>query len=291
MRPSAERPWSCSHERARLMQWWVYVRSTNVAGEWCALVRIKKARWPETCGHEQASLLQCAGRCIWSTGVCALCVMCRVGQNHIYTVYIRYFWLGNHQIYGVYIHVYTVLANPSYVYTSVPTHPPYCNLIMCLQACLCVMCYEYTSVHTHPPYCNLTLCVYKRVCALCVMSIQACTHIHLIATLHYVFTSVFVRYVLWVYKRAHTSTLLQPYYVFTSVFVRYVLWVYKRAHTSTLLQPYFVFTSVPTHPPYCLTHPPYCHLIECIVGWEAADAFIFISMPDRDRLLMHAGVF
>ena len=26
--------------------------------------------------------------------------ICRVGQNHIYTVYIRYFWQGNHQIYG-----------------------------------------------------------------------------------------------------------------------------------------------------------------------------------------------
>ena len=40
--------------------------------------------------------------------------MTRVGQNHIYTVYIRYFWLGNHQIYGVYIRIYTVLANPRY---------------------------------------------------------------------------------------------------------------------------------------------------------------------------------
>jgi len=44
--------------------------------------------------------------------------MARVGQNHIYTVYIyvfiRYFWLGNHQIYGVYIRMYTVLANPKY---------------------------------------------------------------------------------------------------------------------------------------------------------------------------------
>ena len=27
----------------------------------------------------------------------------RVGQNHIYTVYIRCFWQGNHEIYGVYI--------------------------------------------------------------------------------------------------------------------------------------------------------------------------------------------
>jgi hypothetical protein len=40
-------------------------------------------------------------------------LMRRVGQNHIYTVYIRYFWLGNHQIYGVYIRIYTVLANPT----------------------------------------------------------------------------------------------------------------------------------------------------------------------------------
>jgi hypothetical protein len=42
--------------------------------------------------------------------------MCRVGQNHIYTVYIRYFWQGNHQIYGHIRCIYTVLANPTYVY-------------------------------------------------------------------------------------------------------------------------------------------------------------------------------
>jgi len=41
--------------------------------------------------------------------------MYRVGQNHIYMAYIRYSWLENHQIYGVCIRVYTVLANPSYV--------------------------------------------------------------------------------------------------------------------------------------------------------------------------------
>jgi hypothetical protein len=39
----------------------------------------------------------------------------RVGQNHIYTVYIRYFWLGNHQKYDVFIRIYTVLANPTYL--------------------------------------------------------------------------------------------------------------------------------------------------------------------------------
>jgi hypothetical protein len=27
-------------------------------------------------------------------------VVSRVGQNHIYIVYIWYFWQGNHQIYG-----------------------------------------------------------------------------------------------------------------------------------------------------------------------------------------------
>jgi len=38
----------------------------------------------------------------------------RVGQNHIYTEYIRYFWQGNHQIYGHIRCIYTVLANPTH---------------------------------------------------------------------------------------------------------------------------------------------------------------------------------
>jgi len=33
----------------------------------------------------------------------------------IYTVYIRYFWQGNHRIYGHIRCIYTVLANPSHV--------------------------------------------------------------------------------------------------------------------------------------------------------------------------------
>jgi len=41
--------------------------------------------------------------------------MYRVGQNHIYTVYTRYFWQGNHQIYGHIRCIYTVLANPTHV--------------------------------------------------------------------------------------------------------------------------------------------------------------------------------
>ena len=38
----------------------------------------------------------------------------RVGQNYIYTVYIRYFWQGNYEIYGHIRFIYTVLANPIY---------------------------------------------------------------------------------------------------------------------------------------------------------------------------------
>jgi len=38
----------------------------------------------------------------------------RVGQNHIHTVCIRYFWQGNHHIYGHIRCIYTVLANPTH---------------------------------------------------------------------------------------------------------------------------------------------------------------------------------
>jgi len=48
--------------------------------------------------------------------------ICRVGQNQIYTVYIRYFWLGNHQTYGVYIRTCTVLANPTHMAFAVVKH-------------------------------------------------------------------------------------------------------------------------------------------------------------------------
>ena len=35
--------------------------------------------------------------------------------NPIYTVYIRYFWQGIHQIYGHIRCIYTILANPSHI--------------------------------------------------------------------------------------------------------------------------------------------------------------------------------
>jgi len=43
---------------------------------------------------------------------------CRVGQNHMNTVYIRYFWQGNHQIYGHIWCIYTVLANPTHMHRT-----------------------------------------------------------------------------------------------------------------------------------------------------------------------------
>ena len=42
----------------------------------------------------------------------------RVGQNHTCTVYVRYFWQGNYQIYGHVRCVYTMLANPNHSYKS-----------------------------------------------------------------------------------------------------------------------------------------------------------------------------
>jgi len=41
-------------------------------------------------------------------------IISRVGQNHIFTVYIRYFWQGNHLIYGHIRCIHTVLANPKH---------------------------------------------------------------------------------------------------------------------------------------------------------------------------------
>jgi len=40
--------------------------------------------------------------------------MFRVGQNHVYTVYIRYFWQGNYEIYVHIWCIYTILANPTH---------------------------------------------------------------------------------------------------------------------------------------------------------------------------------
>ena len=86
---------------------------------------------------------------IYTYGVDTVCLqqfhqIYRVGQNHTYTVYIRYFWLGNHQICGVYIRIYTVLANPTNIrsYTACINGPGQAQVLSKLRIC------EY-SPHVH----------------------------------------------------------------------------------------------------------------------------------------------
>jgi len=50
------------------------------------------------------------------TSLLKVLYICRVGQNHIYMVCIRYSWQGNHQIYVHIRCIYTVLVNPIYMY-------------------------------------------------------------------------------------------------------------------------------------------------------------------------------
>jgi len=49
-------------------------------------------------------------------GLALACILCRVGQNHIFTVCIQYFWQIFYQMYGHIWRIYTVLAN-RYIYT------------------------------------------------------------------------------------------------------------------------------------------------------------------------------
>jgi len=58
------------------------------------------------CCTEQHCLRNGSEVCMWHIH--------RVGQNHIYTVCIRYFWQGNHHIYGHIRCIYTVLASPTH---------------------------------------------------------------------------------------------------------------------------------------------------------------------------------
>ena len=51
-----------------------------------------------------------------------LCYVFGAGKNHIYTVYVRYFWQEIHQIYGHIRCIHTVLANPSYVFGAGKNH-------------------------------------------------------------------------------------------------------------------------------------------------------------------------
>ena len=82
--------------------------------------------------------------------------ICRVGQNHIYTVCIRYLWQGNHQIYGHIRRIYTVLANPIYLASSLPTIPN--NDRICI-----VLANPYNVKGVKINHWKRTLCTYAQV--------------------------------------------------------------------------------------------------------------------------------
>ena len=70
----------------------------------------------------------------------------RIGQNHIYTVYIQCFWQGNHQIYGHIRCIRTVLANTTYHLTPSLS-----------QGCACI----HAGAAATLPEC---VCTFSRVC-------------------------------------------------------------------------------------------------------------------------------
>ena len=75
--------------------------------------------------------------------------MCRVGQNHIYTVCIRYYWQGNHQIYGHIRCIYTVLANPRYVAWGFYSHVRGLKSMRVTWWCVCTCAHVHTQIHKH----------------------------------------------------------------------------------------------------------------------------------------------
>jgi len=80
-------------------------------------------------------------------------VMCRIGQSHIYMVYIRHLWQGNHQAYGHIRCIYTVLANPSYVKLPLLFQLPYdithAQIHISTHAHIYTHTYTQTNTHIH----------------------------------------------------------------------------------------------------------------------------------------------
>ena len=111
--------------------------------------------------------------------------MTRVGQNHTYTVYLQYFWQGNHQIYSHIRFIYTVLANPTYDITCSTTRirPTlvsgfYCASEQLRVPCLCVCHACECAMPVHVPclcMCHVCACAMPvHVPCLCVCHACAC---------------------------------------------------------------------------------------------------------------------
>jgi len=100
-----------------------------------------------------------------STGV----LITRVGQNHVCTVYIRYFWQENHWIYGHTRRIYTVLANP--------THNSLHDFCLMLTTCLqgyqhvcnyssgALSCKFLTTLFANIVWCSQLACKGTNMCA------------------------------------------------------------------------------------------------------------------------------
>ena len=82
----------------------------------CTMRRISKKKSVCACLYYASNFKsQFKGQSTRCRYMCMFRVMFRVFQNHIYTVYIRYFWQENHQLYGHIQSMFIVLANPMYV--------------------------------------------------------------------------------------------------------------------------------------------------------------------------------
>jgi len=79
----------------------------------------------------------------------------RVGQNPIYTVYVRYFWQGNHQIHGHIRCIYTVLANTIYTpYVCMVLADP-SHVTMCIYTTLLILADQ--NAYELPCLCHLAI--------------------------------------------------------------------------------------------------------------------------------------
>jgi len=83
-----------------------------------ASVRLARPNAHAVHGRDMTVISLPSRLCTGTPNICTYVHICRVGQNHIYTMYIRYFRQGNHQIYGHIRCIYTVLANSTYMYGS-----------------------------------------------------------------------------------------------------------------------------------------------------------------------------
>jgi len=80
------------------------------------------------------------------------CLLPRVGQNHIHTVYARYFWQGNYHIYSHIRCIYTVLANPTDACTFSCTYDVCCLYLFMQYDVCCVHLFMHVRCPLRAPF-------------------------------------------------------------------------------------------------------------------------------------------